>query len=212
MGGDLTRSEGPLILDFAVIGEAAEPVLRSGASPGDSLWVTGELGAAAATIARLLRDEAPHPAGWDRFACPLPRIPEARWLQERGLLHAMIDLSDGLAGDAAHLANASQVAVLLDRASIPIHPSVLQETASEEDALHFALAGGEDYELCFAAADGEVESHAEAFEAEFGVSLTRVGRVEKADESGGGKVFWTRNAERGAPVTLSGFQHFGPSR
>ncbi|MGI9181023.1 MAG: thiamine-phosphate kinase [Longimicrobiaceae bacterium] len=204
LGGDLTRSPGPIVLDLAVVGECPDPVLRSGAEPGDAVWVTGELGAAAVTIARLLREEAPHPAAWHRFACPVPRIPEALWLRERRLPKAMIDLSDGLAGDAAHLAAASGVAVLLDRAAIPVHESVLADTASEEDALRYALAGGEDYELCFVAAEGAVEPHADDFEAEFGTRLTRVGRIAEGDG-----VFWMAADGQRQPLNLTGFQHFG---
>ncbi len=208
LGGDLTRSPGPIVLDFAVVGECPEPVLRSGAGPGDTVWVTGELGGAAVTIARLLLGQVPHPEAWDRFACPVPRIPEALWLRERSLPKAMIDISDGLAGDAAHLAAASGVAVLLDRTAIPLHEAVLADTATEEDALRFALAGGEDYELCFTAARGAVEPHVDAFEAEFGTRLTAVGRIEEGEG-----VFWAgvEGGER-KPLALTGFQHFEDRR
>ncbi len=204
LGGDLTRSPGPVIIDVTVVGECAEPVLRSGAAPGNELWVTGELGAAAATIARLLRGEEPRAEGWDRFACPLPRVPEAIWLRERGLPRAMIDLSDGLAGDAAHLAVASGVAVVLDAAAIPVHSAVRAETATPADALRFAVSGGEDFELCFVAAAGSVEPHVDEFEAEFGVCLTRVGRIEAGPA---GQVFWAEGDGR-RPLDSGGFQHF----
>ncbi len=204
LGGDLTRSPGPIILDFAVVGECPQPVLRSGAEPGDALWVTGSLGAAAVSIARLLRGEVPHPEAWVRFSCPLPRIPEAEWLRDRGLPKAMIDLSDGLAGDAAHIAAASHVAVLLERDRIPLHEAVLAETAAVDDALRYALAGGEDYELCFAAAAGAVEPFVDEFEAEFGTALTRVGQVVEGEGT-----FWVGPDEKREPLELLGFQHFG---
>lgn len=204
LGGDLTRSPGPLVVDVAVVGEAAEPVLRSGAAAGDEVWVTGELGAAAVCIARLLRGEAPSAESVERFECPIPRVHEALWLRERGVLRAALDLSDGLAGDAGHLATASGVAVVLEREAIPIHPAVTGDTGSFESALSFAVSGGEDYELCFCAAPGTVDALVEEFEAEFGVRLTRVGRVEE-----GLGVFW--RAADGAPEAVSGggFQHFG---
>jgi thiamine-monophosphate kinase len=204
LGGDLTRSPGPLIVDITVIGEARSAILRSGARVGDELWVTGELGAAAVSVARLLRGEAPHPAAVDRFTCPVPRVYEARWLLERSLPHAMIDLSDGLLGDVGHLATASGVAVVLDRDAIPVHEAVLDDTATPETALAFAISGGEDYELCFCAARGAVEPHAADFEDEFGVPLTRVGTIEEGDG------VWWLEAEGGrAPVDGGGFQHFG---
>lgn len=205
LGGDLTRSPGPLVVDVTVIGEARTPVLRSGAEPGDEVWVTGELGAAALTVARLLRDEVPSQAALGRFTCPVPRVYEARWLHEQGVVKAMIDLSDGLLGDAAHLVKASGVAIVLDREAIPIHPAVLEETATPASALAFAVSGGEDYEICFCAAPGSVDPLLDEFEAEFGVSLTRVGSVEA-----GGAVYWKGSGDGERVIAENGgFQHFG---
>lgn len=203
LGGDLTRSPGPIVVDVAVVGETARPVLRSGASPGDEVWVTGELGAAAVCIARLLRGETPGADAVDRFQCPIPRVQEALWLRERGVLRAALDLSDGLAGDAGHIAAASGVALVLERDSIPVHPAVLAETASREAALAYAMSGGEDYELCFCAPSGAVDALVEEFEAEFGARLTRVGRVEE-----GAGVFW-RGEDGEREAMGGGFQHFG---
>ncbi|HEX6924127.1 MAG TPA: thiamine-phosphate kinase [Longimicrobiaceae bacterium] len=204
LGGDLTRSPGPVIIDVSVVGEAQTPVLRSGARVGDEVWVTGALGGAAVAVARLLRGEAPNPDAVERLACPVPRVYEARWLAERELPHAMIDLSDGLLGDAAHLSTAGGVAVVLEREAIPVHEAVIADTASRETALAFAVSGGEDYELCFCAAPGAVQPHQEAFEDEFGVSLTRVGVVEEGDG------VWWRGEDGGRqPAEGGGFQHFG---
>src|SRR5688572_18406006 len=152
LGGDLTRSPGPVVVDVTVVGEAREPVLRSGARPGDELWVTGELGGAGVTVARLLREELPDPDALLRFTAPVPRCAEALWLKERGLPTAMLDLSDGLAGDATHLAAASGVSIVFDQDAIPTHPAVVAEASSPADALAYATSGGEDYELCFTAA------------------------------------------------------------
>lgn len=204
LGGDLTRSPGPIVIDIAVVGEAAVPVLRSGAEVGDEVWVTGELGAAAVCIARLLRDECPCDEAVERFECPVPRVWEALWLRDRGVLKAALDLSDGLTGDVAHIATASGVSVVLEPDAIPIHPAVLEETASREAAMRYAVSGGEDYEICFCAAPGTVESLVDDFEAEFGVRLTRVGRVE----SGLG-VFWQGADGERVPAAEGGFQHFG---
>lgn len=116
----------------------------------------------------------------------------------------MIDLSDGLAGDAAHLSAASGVAILLSRELIPIHPAVLRHAATRDDALRLALAGGEDYELCFTAAPGAVEPHVRAFQAAFGIRLTCVGRA-----SGGDGVWWTDAEGHRQPLGMGGYQHFG---
>ncbi len=204
LGGDLTRSPGPLMVDVAVVGQVDETVLRSGAAPGDEVWVTGELGAAAVCIARLLRGEAPPPAAVARFECPIPRVYEALWLRERGVLRAALDLSDGLAGDAGHLATASGVALVLEREAIPLHPAVTSDTASAESALAFAMSGGEDYELCFCAPAARVAPLVEEFEAEFGVRISRVGRVEE-----GLGVFWRASGGAREPLEGGGFQHFG---
>lgn len=193
LGGDTTRSPGPLVLDVMVLGEAESPVLRAGADPGDELWVTGALGGAAAAVHALVRDRQPDPACRRPFARPEPRIFEALWLAERGLARAMLDLSDGIGGDAAHLAAASGVAVVLAPDRLPRHPC-----ASDEQA----LGGGEDFELLFAARPGSVDAHVAEFRARWGLPLTRVGRVEA------GEGVWT---ERGGARTLLagvGFQHF----
>lgn len=202
LGGDLTRSPGPVVVDVTVVGEAPRPVLRSGAHFGDELWVTGELGGSAACIHALLEGRAPDPAARERFAHPVPRVREALWLLGRGLPRAMVDLSDGLAGDAAHLAAASCVAVMLSPETIPVHPAARER--SRTATLRRALGGGEDYELCFAAAVGVVEPHVAAFERAFGVRLTCVGRL------GGGDGVWFVDAEgRRTPTGIEGWQHFG---
>jgi thiamine-monophosphate kinase len=202
LGGDLTRSPGPLVVDVTVVGEARDPVLRSGARPGQEVWVTGELGGAAACVEALLAGRMPDPAARERFARPVPRVREAQWLLGLGLPTAMVDLSDGLAGDAAHLAAASGVAVLLAPELIPVHPSARERSRAR--TLRRALGGGEDYELCFAAPLGTVPPHAEAFMRTFGVRLSCVGRL------GGGDGVWFVDAEgHRRPTRVAAWQHFG---
>ena len=203
LGGDVTRSPGPLVVDVTVVGEAPSPVLRSGAQAGDEVWVTGELGAAALFVARALAGREADDAARERFAAPVPRVREALWLAENAPLTAMLDLSDGLAGDAAHLSAASGVAILLARETIPIDPVVQRRAASPDEALRLALAGGEDYELCFTAPAGSVQGVARAFERTHGVRLTCVGRV-----AGGDGVWWADAEGNRAPLGLSGYQHF----
>lgn len=203
LGGDVARSPQGLTVDVTVVGEVREAVRRSGARPGDTLWATGQLGAAAAAIVLLLRGEAPPEPLRDRLVRPTPRTAEAAWLRERGVPQAMIDLSDGLAGDAQHLAAASGVALRLRRDVVPIHPAVLARFGPEE-AFRLAAAGGEDYELLFAARPDAVEPHRTAFAERFGTSLTAVGHV-----TAGSGVGW-ENADRPAPAPpRGGFQHFG---
>lgn len=175
LGGDLSRSPGPLVLDVAVIGTVSEPVLRSGACPGDELWVTGRLGGAAAAVRGWAEGKQPSAEARRAFADPRPKLEEARWLADRGVLHALIDISDGLGGDASHIAAASGVRIVLDAQAIPVHPGA--DADATERGLALALHGGEDYELLFAAPPGSVEALVPVFADVFGSPLSRVGAV-----------------------------------
>jgi thiamine-monophosphate kinase len=207
LGGDMSATPGPLVLDITVIGEAKDPVLRCGATPGDSVWVTGDLGGAAAAVTQWLRGETPATELRERFAAPVPRTREALWLHRHRLLHALLDLSDGLAGDVGHLAAASGVAIVLDSAAVPIHPAVRRMAGSADEAFRLAVAGGEDYEICFTAAAGAVESLVAGFQSEFGLRLSRAGWVEE-----GTGVFLQRRGGGREALALGGFQHFGGAR
>ncbi|HEV3398842.1 MAG TPA: thiamine-phosphate kinase [Actinomycetes bacterium] len=156
VGGDV--SAGPsLSLAVTALGEAERPVLRSGARPGDRLAVTGPLGAAAAGLA-LLRSEDPAAAELlGRFPAlaaahrrPRPALAMGLALARAGAT-AMIDVSDGLAGDALHLAESSGVGVEIHDATVPLAPGV-PETATllGLDPLELALGGGEDFVLAAA--------------------------------------------------------------
>lgn len=128
-GGDLSTTTGPLVVSIAITGcvdDGDDPVLRSGASPGDAVYVTGPLGAAAAAGYRF-------GAGW----VPRARIAEGRAARLAGAT-AMIDVSDGFAADLAHVCEASGVGVEL------VHLPIAREATEEQ-----ALGGGEDYELIF---------------------------------------------------------------
>ena len=174
LGGDLSRSPGPLILDVTVVGCTDWPVLRSGARPGDEVWVTGTLGAAAAAVRAWEGGQPPGPELREAFVHPTPRIAEARCLAEREVPHALIDISDGLGGDAGHLAAASDVRIVLEAGRIPVAEAA---ATNAEDRLDLALHGGEDYELCFTTSPDRLE--AEEFSERFGAPVTRVGRVEE---------------------------------
>jgi thiamine-monophosphate kinase len=168
IGGDLSRGGSAIALDVAALGLVERPLLRSGARPGDELWVTGRLGAAAAAVGAW-KTGAPIPEEWyERFWRPEPRLEEARWLAERGA-SAGIDLSDGLVADAGHISAASDVAIEIDWEAVPA-------AAGVEPGL--ALSGGEDYELLVAAPGGIFSAEqVSEFERTFGIPLTRVGRA-----------------------------------
>jgi thiamine-monophosphate kinase len=156
VGGDV--SAGPaLSLAVTALGEAERPVLRSGARPGDRLAVTGPLGAAAAGLA-LLRSEDPaagellgrFPGLAAAHRRPRPALAMGLALARAGA-SAMIDVSDGLAGDAVHLAESSGVGVEVHDAAVPLAPGVAEAASLlARDPLELALGGGEDFVLAAA--------------------------------------------------------------
>lgn len=207
IGGDLTRSPGPVVVNVAALGRADRPILRSGARAGDEVWVTGVLGASAAAVRDWERGREPAPAARRAFAMPVARLEEARWLAERIRMTALIDLSDGLAGDMGHVAAASGVAVVLDSARVPVAPAAVAAAGSRCRALSLALAGGEDYEVGFTARPGSVDAVGTGFRRRFGASLTRVGIV--AD--GAGVRLEGEGADEFDPGSV-GFDHFRAPR
>jgi thiamine-monophosphate kinase len=188
-GGDVTRAPA-LLLAVTVIGEAPSPeaiVRRAGAAPGDAVAVTGELGGAGAGLLLLERpelaaglSEAVGAALRVRQLEPVPRLVAGGALAAAGA-SAMIDLSDGLGGDAAHLASASGVAIRIEAERLPVQPGVPEIAAGAGVAvLELAAGGGEDYELLVALPGDRVEA-AKAALAERGVPLTVIGSVEKGE-------------------------------
>ena len=182
-GGDVTRAPA-LIVAVTVVGHAERPdalVRRSGARPGDSLVVTGELGGAAAGLALLERPELEREldpklasALRRRQLLPQPRLAAGLALAGAGAT-AMIDISDGLGGDAAHLARASGVGVEIEASRIPVELGVAEVGAAiGADPLELAAAGGEDYEL-LAALPSEAVAGATAAVASAGLALTEIG-------------------------------------
>jgi thiamine-monophosphate kinase len=203
LGGDVARSPQTLVVDVCVAGRVQEPVLRSGARPGDSVWVSGLLGGSNAAVRMLSEGRSPGVDARMAYAHPLPRIAEARWLAERVPLHAMIDISDGLASDAAHIAIASGAGITLDATTVPIHPAVLRTRGSFDDHLTQALTGGDDYELCFTAPPGSIESVQSEFERAHDVPLARVGSV---DQSPGVRLRGPNGSV--VPLDVHGYRHF----
>ena len=179
-GGDLTRAP-VLSLAVTVTGHAPNAddfVTRGGARRGDILVVTGELGGAAAGL--LLLEDPSLEREDGLLACqldPTPRLAAGQALATAGAT-AMIDISDGIAGDAGHVAVASGALLVLEADALPIAPGVVAvAAASGRDPLELAASGGEDYELLAALPAAAVAPAREALAA-LGTPLTTIGRVE----------------------------------
>jgi thiamine-monophosphate kinase len=155
VGGETSRSPGPLFLSIALTGwvEREHCIPRSGGKPGDALYVTGRLGG---TLAGKHLDFQ-------------PRVDEARWLVSHVKVHAMMDLSDGLAADLPRLAAASRCGYEIDEKRLPLSPGC---TPSQ------ALGDGEDYELLLAVAPQSCPDLETAWQRRFPrLPLTRIGRL-----------------------------------
>ncbi len=191
LGGDLTQSP-CWSVTVTVFGYAATLVSRRGARVGDALWVTGTLGGARAAWQSWEDGGTPAPATRAAFAHPRARIQTGAWLAHAGAT-AMIDLSDGLAGDAEHLAAASEVCCELRLSALPTHPAIGPVAARcGVTAPHFAAQGGEDYELLVALP--ATWDDAAWCEAATGVPITRIGRV-----AAGNGVVWVDGTGSAAP-------------
>ncbi len=198
VGGDLVRSD-KLMLSITVVGEVRPGNLkrRSGARPGDVLAVTGELGASRAGL-----DGSASAQARAKHCTPEPRLREGRWFGASASIHAMMDLSDGIAMDVPRMARASMVAVEIQ--ALPIAPSAAQMAqAHGEDPLRYTLAAGEDLELLVAVAPRAFAHLAGRFEQRFGYALTRVGQFR---EGSGASVRDGQNVE---PLPVTGWDHLG---
>ncbi len=161
VGGETTRSPGPLFLNVALTGtvKRAHCILRCGGRPGDALYVTGRLGGSLA----------------GRHLDFIPRLDEARWLAANFKLHAMMDLSDGLAADLPRLAAASHCAFTLDESAVP---------CTKGCTTAHALTDGEDYELLFALAPHRAAALEPAWKKRFPrLPLTRIGTLSVTQHS-----------------------------
>ena len=187
-GGNLSRGQ-LLSITTTVLGSAMTPLRRDAARPGNHLYVTGSLGGPGAALRALLEGGKPSAAHRERFARPVARLAEARWLASRGAV-AAIDISDGLLSDLGHLASASGVSLDISLGSVPRLANV-----TAEDVL-----GGEEYELLVSAAR---PLPAEEFASRFGIALTRIGQVEQGPAG-------VRVTGGSSPriVTLPGYDHF----
>lgn len=193
VGGDLTKGE-RIIVDSIVLGEAEKPVLRSGARVGDRIYLTGSIGDSSAGL-RCIEKGLNYPNLIRKHLRPMPRVKEGIRIGESGRVHSMIDISDGLVGDLAHICEESRVGAVIYSDKLPLSADLL--TFCREQALsakEFALFGGEDYELLLTA-----EANLTEF---FEFPLYEIGEIRE-----GGGIFLLDNGEE-KPIERRGFDHF----
>jgi thiamine-monophosphate kinase len=179
-GGDTTKRE-EILINITVVGEVREgqAVLRSGAKPGDVIFVSGRLGEAELGL-RLLRSgktaAGANIAAVKKHLYPEPRLALGRWLAEKGLATAMMDLSDGLSSDLPRLCAASGVGARIEAAKLPMVTISGEKRTLGFDKLHLALDGGDDYELLFTVARSKVGNLPDFFKR---IPLTAIGEITR---------------------------------
>ena len=192
VGGETTSNPAGILISVALLGWAprGKAVLRSGAEVGDAIFVTGELGGSLA--AKHLEFE--------------PRLAEARWLAQRFSVHAMIDLSDGLAGDLRHILKASRVGAELFSSAIPISRAArlaAKGKASAKPPLLAALTDGEDFELLFTIASRDAVPLLDAWKEQFPkLQLSCIGKITA------GEGITIKDQHGARPFTANGYMHF----
>lgn len=212
VGGDL--SQGPLQIAIQVQGQQQQSIKRSGARPGDAIYVTGTLGDAVIALASFGIETHLGPdfsidegelSSEDKaflhraFYAPEPRISFA--IQAASLITAGLDISDGLLGDLGHLCIASAVGAVLDAPALPLS-ALARRCLTDDQQLSAALAGGDDYELCFTASPAH-EHELQAIATNCGMTLSRIGEIREGAGiqclGGDGKVL---------ALPVDAFQHF----
>lgn len=187
IGGDMAESRGGFCSTLTVIGDVVHgrALYRRGARPGDAVYVTGALGAAALgvrTVSQVSPGDFTAHAAIRRLCEPPCRVEAGQWLASTGCVSAMIDVSDGLVSDLRHISRASGVGMRIDGLRVPLDPAMASETddGASDEMLRLALSGGEDYELAFTVAGPRASTFrqfAAAAERTLGHPLTRIGEV-----------------------------------
>jgi thiamine-monophosphate kinase len=198
-GGDTAESPNGVLADIVVVGMVpkGKAVLRSGARPGDRIYVSGELGGSAAAVRQMRKKPKRklNPREYPRHFFPEPRIDLGRVLREKDLVSAMIDTSDGLSTDLAHICEESGVGAQVEAEAIP--RASVGKPAREVD-LQFALHGGEDYELLFTSPPGKRIPSRVA-----GIPITQIGHITRLR-----KIFLRNRGEVGYELEPLGWEHF----
>ena len=192
VGGETTTNPERILISISLVGTIprGRQILRSGAKAGDAIFVTGELGGS--LVEKHLDFE--------------PRLAEARWLAEHFHLHAMIDLSDGLAGDLPHILKASGVGAEIMKSAVPVSRAAklrARQGTDAKPAFAAALTDGEDFELLFTVASQDAVKLLDAWKLQFpGLKLSCIGKIV----AGGG--ISIRDKHGSNPFNAPGYAHF----
>jgi thiamine-monophosphate kinase len=208
-GGDTVESPCSTVITITLLGDCLPEhlVCRSGARVGDDVWVTGPLGNAAGGLFVLQNKEAAASSVYESLVRahqkPMPRLALGKALGKSGLVHAMIDISDGIAKDLGHICEQSGVGAVLQEASIPMSATLVSLAAeAEKDPLQWALHGGEDYEFLFTASPVDKQLIESLTAKHSGRPAVKVGAIVQEDgillASPTGKV----------PLQSGGYRHF----
>lgn len=212
IGGDTVSSD-KLTLSITVIGTASagQAIGRNGAQAGDSIYVSGPLGSAAAGL-HLCRSgqfslvdsrNCKWPELLDRHLDPSPRLALAQELLASGNVTAMQDISDGIATDLSHICTASEVAATIEEKLLPAHNELITMCREmQRDPAHFQLRGGEDYELLFTVRNGCEEELEQRVASVTGDKLYRIGKIEQ----GQGVTLLTCSGGR-SRIDYQGYEH-----
>ena len=209
VGGDVSKTPDKIVIDSIVAGETkkGKAVLRSGAKPGDSIFVTGTLGGAAAGLKLLEQGERFEKSSKDplqklllRQLKPNAQTEIGQILGEKSLATTMIDISDGLSSDLTHLCNASGVGAKIFADKIPFHKQLGEIAETFEKKLEFALNGGEDFELLFTVEPKKISKLENALEK---FPFSRVGEIIS-----GSKIIELLENGRSRVLKPEGFRHF----
>lgn len=200
-GGDIAESPRGVLADITVIGTvpSGKAILRSGAQPGDRLFVTGELGAPAWVLAEMFEQPKKkwRPSDFPAHFYPEPQLAVARYLRDKGIASAMIDISDGLSTDLTHICEESAVGAVVHETAVP-----RATVGRHEVGLTFAMHGGDEYQLLFTSPQGKRVPGEIA-----GVQVTHIGYITPEREV-------TVEHENGYVTELipEGWEHFESQR
>ena len=212
VGGNITSTHGPLVVGMTAVGSVRRRrvITRTGGRPGDELWLTGTVGAAAAGLGYLQHNSTSSPEDTDgiqrcieRYRRPEPQVRIGMLLGRNRVARAGVDLSDGLADGLRQIASASGTGAVIDGKSLPLEPAATRWFSSRGlDPLTASVAGGDDYELLIAVPRTNRRRLNAVSRLSRGVPLTRIGELTQQPDL----VLRTQEQDHALPA---GYQHFG---